>query len=186
MRRHVAFANSDWDTETYPCRYVIDDHGGNRRPCARRADHKHLFCRQHRDHMEAVFRPDDWDQRGRAGDFSELDVLRARLMDAEARARTPESSVYYIERPADGLIKIGFSIRPAVRLEGLGGRADALRLLAIELGGREVEYLRHRQFERLRVVGEWFTPGPALLRHIQRLQAVQERLVLPPASGERP
>lgn len=162
----------------WQCHYVVI-YGGESRPCARPAEADEPFCRQHISIVAGYFR--EWQQRrdGRWRNSSdEVVVLLARLHDAEARAKTPEPTVYYIERAGDGFIKIGYSVHPKSRMESLGTRVNRLTLLATEPGGRAVESLRHEQFSSLRVQGEWFRPAPVLLRHIKRLQGMSEPLPL--------
>lgn len=43
--------------------------------------------------------------------------------------------------------------------------------MAYELGGRNLEARRHRQFAHLRVSGEWFEIQDELVRHVNSLQA---------------
>lgn len=98
---------------------------------------------------------------------------RARLDDAELAHRIAigalkGSCVYYVRR-SDGLVKIGFSTRLAARVKGLATEFGPLELLATEPGGLKQEQLRHRQFKRNRVEGEWFRPNGPLLKHISAL-----------------
>jgi len=72
--------------------------------------------------------------------------------------------VYYIE--FGDRIKIGTSGNLRSRLQALPHD----RVLAIERGGQHLEHRRHVQFAHLRVTGEWFTKGEALLAHIATLR----------------
>lgn len=83
------------------------------------------------------------------------------------------SSVYYVRcGGAGGLIKIGKAVDPRKRLSQLQtGSGETLTLLAVEPGGLDVERRRHRQFRAYRVRGEWFRAEPALLRHIEAVNA---------------
>lgn len=76
-----------------------------------------------------------------------------------------EPNIYYarIQR----LIKIGYTIRP-VKQRMAELMAD--ELLATEPGGRELEALRHQQFQHLRYRGERFYPGPELIDHIAMIR----------------
>jgi hypothetical protein len=80
----------------------------------------------------------------------------------EALKDSGEPSVYFAER--DGLIKIGVSIHPRSRVAG-----QAAALLATLPGDARTETALHLAFADLRVEGEWFRPGPALLRLIDLL-----------------
>ncbi|RUR00792.1 GIY-YIG nuclease family protein [Labedella endophytica] len=74
--------------------------------------------------------------------------------------------VYYIR--FDDRIKIGTTANPRQRLQRLW-HDD---VLAFERGDRLVERRRHTQFANLRQgTSEWFSPGPALDRHITELAA---------------
>ncbi|KAA9089991.1 GIY-YIG nuclease family protein [Microbacterium radiodurans] len=73
--------------------------------------------------------------------------------------------VYYLR--FDRRVKIGTSARPRQRLAAI--RHD--ELLAFELGGRELEQRRHREFAALREGGEWFTLADPVTAHIAGLQA---------------
>jgi hypothetical protein len=83
------------------------------------------------------------------------------------------SVVYYIRAGgAGGLIKIGKASDPYQRMAQLQtGNGQMLTLLATEPGDLRVEHRRHRQFRALRQHGEWFRAEPALLLHVNALQA---------------
>lgn len=49
-------------------------------------------------------------------------------------------------------------------------------LLAVELGDREIEQKRHREWRNLQVNGEWFDATPELLAHAQRLRNSEHEL----------
>jgi hypothetical protein len=87
----------------------------------------------------------------------------ALILEAEALGAQPGTlAVYYAER--DGFIKVGISRNVGRRLAALKAR-----LLAVEAGNYMSESNRHEQFAHLRVDGEWFSPGPDLLAHIETL-----------------
>jgi hypothetical protein len=79
--------------------------------------------------------------------------------------------VYYL-RAHHGAIKIGTTVDVSTRFDRIARsmpRMAPLTLLATEPGGPELERQRHREFERSRVIGEWFAPTEALLAHIAAL-----------------
>lgn len=82
--------------------------------------------------------------------------------------------VYYAER--HGLIKVGISYFPQHRV----ARQLKAALLAAEPGTWATERARHAQFAHLRVQGEWFTPGPELLEHVQALGPAPVNKYYPP------
>lgn len=64
--------------------------------------------------------------------------------------------VYFVE-DATGAVKIGYSASIKNRLASLRtGSANALRVLLLLRGGRELEAELHRKFARQRLSGEWF------------------------------
>lgn len=77
------------------------------------------------------------------------------------------SVVYYIQ--FGDRIKIGTTINLARRLAELPHD----EVLATESGGAGVERSRHEQFERYRIMGEWFEMGADLLDHINELRREQ-------------
>jgi hypothetical protein len=96
----------------------------------------------------------------------EADAWKARRAAAERWKQSP-GIVYYILRGS--LIKIGTTTRPRQRFDSL--MPDAV--LAIEDGDKELERIRHTQFEPLRdrnVGREYFTPGPELITLIRQLR----------------
>ncbi|RJO75464.1 MAG: hypothetical protein C4523_00085 [Myxococcales bacterium] len=89
-------------------------------------------------------------------------------------ARRPEF-VYFI---SDGEnIKIGYSLWPHQRMQDLQvGHATALQMLGImRVSSKDEEDRLHDRFLHLRVRGEWFRPGPDLLRFIARLPDPSEQ-----------
>jgi hypothetical protein len=98
------------------------------------------------------------------------DRQRARDASQAADRRREKCRVYYVERTAEGLIKIGFTQNLRSRLASLRREWGDLRLLATHQGDATVEGHVHAQFADLRVLGEWFTPDDRLRRHIVRLQ----------------
>ncbi len=76
--------------------------------------------------------------------------------------------VYFAQSVEGGPIKIGRSNIPSLRLAEIQhGSPTRLILLATRPGGHELETALHRRFSAARLVGEWFTPTPALLAIIE-------------------
>ena len=71
-------------------------------------------------------------------------------------------SVYFAQRAADGLIKIGCSRSVNVRMQNIRAK-----LIGAVPGDRAIEVLFHKRFAHLRVRGEWFKPGDDLLHYIR-------------------
>lgn len=79
----------------------------------------------------------------------------------------PGSVVYYFGNPTTRAVKIGTTMRLAGRMRDLSLESGTqLVLLATEPGGRRTELRRHRQFGRLRLIGEWFRKDPWLMKHV--------------------
>jgi Meiotically Up-regulated Gene 113 (MUG113) protein len=71
--------------------------------------------------------------------------------------------VYLIEALGTGLVKIGYSSNPKLRLAGLvGGSAAWLKLVGYFGGTLEDEQELHRQFKELREHHEWFRDDEAI------------------------
>lgn len=98
---------------------------------------------------------------------------RQRIRNIEARAaKRTESHVYFIGAEPDGPIKIGVAKDVASRMVTLQvAMPQTLRLLAAVKGGIAKEREYHRQFEPLKMRGEWFRRGPELLALIATLEA---------------
>ena len=113
-----------------------------------------------------------------------VEERRARAEETFARAiaRPDEQGflVYYI-RFADR-VKIGFTSNLRNRLADL----QYEELLAVEVGGRPTEALRHKQFAKYRVIGEWFELSDELRDHIEHLPEIFsfDLLESPPDPGE--
>jgi hypothetical protein len=77
--------------------------------------------------------------------------------------------VYFIECPANGLIKIGVSRNVESRLATLSTASPVeLRLLGVIDGCRADEDKLHQRFAADRHHGEWFSPSPELSRYIEQ------------------
>lgn len=92
------------------------------------------------------------------------DELPSRLADDLA----PDAqTVYFIQRGAEGPIKIGIALSPQRRRASLQTASpERLVLLGVRAGGRKLEQLLHWYFEADRLEGEWFRPTPELIDHI--------------------
>ena len=76
--------------------------------------------------------------------------------------------VYFVEAPATGQIKIGFTTNIEARFKALSAHSGAeLRLLATMPGTRRKERTLHRKFAADRVRGEWFRATDDLLAYIR-------------------
>lgn len=79
--------------------------------------------------------------------------------------------VYFVQAGTDGPVKIGTATDIQARVRGLQtGSPHRLNLLATSTGGRRLEKRLHRRFAAHRVLGEWFSPAPALLEYIASLR----------------
>jgi Meiotically up-regulated gene 113 len=75
----------------------------------------------------------------------------------------PNGYVYFLARPSNGSVKIGFSILPERRLMELQtGSDEALELLAYIPGTIALEQKFHRILRSSRLSGEWFAQGERL------------------------
>lgn len=100
-------------------------------------------------------------------------VLQACWEQARNTLPPTESVVYYI-RFGDR-VKIGITENLVMRL----GNLPHDEVLATEPGGRDIETERHRQFDALRIRGEWFRAESPLLEHIAALQTREPRYPSP-------
>lgn len=75
--------------------------------------------------------------------------------------------VYFVQRGADGPVKIGYSKNPKGRLSALQtGIPEALQMLGVIPGGKSEEQSLHEEFHDARISGEWFRPVPRLMAFI--------------------
>lgn len=78
---------------------------------------------------------------------------------------------YFVQVGHDGPIKIGKSVYPWSRLDGIQtGSPDDLRLLLL-VSRRAMEPVLHEMFKPWRIRGEWFHPSPELLLFIEEISA---------------
>lgn len=78
------------------------------------------------------------------------------------------SVVYYMR--IGNRCKIGYSTSLRTRLEVIHPE----ELLATEPGGLAQERVRHQQFSRLHVYGEWFSYEDELVEHVEHLKGLAE------------
>lgn len=90
--------------------------------------------------------------------------------DSIPTGRERRSLVYYLQ--VGPMVKIGTTKHLYGRLRSYPPNR---KLLAVEVGGRELEVQRHKQFAALLAGGnEWFRPEIGLIDHINRLRATQD------------
>jgi hypothetical protein len=71
--------------------------------------------------------------------------------------------VYFCRAKRSGLIKIGWALDPAARVDSFRcGCPEELELVAAFRGGRDLEAAYHRVWRECRVRGEWFFPSVCL------------------------
>jgi hypothetical protein len=109
------------------------------------------------------------------GDFDSQPLARMQMwvdtiedLQAAAAAKAAKRSyvVYYLQ--VGDLIKVGYTAHLRQRMASY---PPTRTLLATEPGGEQVERQRHFQFaELLRHGNEWFSPGAALVDHINALR----------------
>lgn len=93
--------------------------------------------------------------------------------------------IYFVQAEIVGRIKIGYTSRDRAeeRLAALEGASCVpLRLLATCPGSMELERKIHERFHEYRVKGEWFKPGPRLIRYIAKIQG---RVIRKPKEDRR-
>ena len=74
-------------------------------------------------------------------------------------------SLYAIEAPMSGLVKIGSSSDPTHRFKTIQAMSPEIltpRIIS-PVNGRQLEKYFHKQFEHLRHHGEWFKQKPELI-----------------------
>lgn len=107
-----------------------------------------------------------------------IELHRIRTANQEQRAN--RNFVYFIR--AGHKIKIGYATNPEQRLKKIrSGTSGAYapvnldtsraRLLAVIEGDRKREHELHRQFQHLKVSGEWFKAKPELIDFIKEVAA---------------
>lgn len=91
--------------------------------------------------------------------IAKIQILNAMWREAHPgwRRKTRIGSVYFIEAPSAGVVKIGFSEHPRRRMESIASMSPLpLRMVATMPGTMADEQALHRRFEHIRSHGEWF------------------------------
>lgn len=89
--------------------------------------------------------------------------------------KAKEGYVYFIETEDEQFIKIGFSVRPTMRLQRLStNNPFRLTLLGFMPGSRVTERYLHRRFKADQVNGEWFRSSDEIRRMINGLGLLTE------------
>lgn len=79
-------------------------------------------------------------------------------------------AIYFIQADKGGPIKIGYSGKPFARLNLLQvSQHVELKMVALIEGDRKLEGDLHQQFGKHHLRGEWFNPGPELLKYLSAL-----------------
>lgn len=77
-------------------------------------------------------------------------------------------TVYFIQNPETGLVKIGKTKNTSVRFRQLCNDFNIrLKMLGVIRGYSQQEKRMHRTFQNLKVRGEWFKPSRRLLKFIR-------------------
>lgn len=135
---------------------------------------------QHRAATGKVYIPDDHERWGHVPssmteeppapppfDPAEFNLRALPVGTARAPKAPPIAQVYFAQAGEGGPIKIGTSEQVERRIRSLQSSIpQPLRLLGTVLGGHARERELHRQFEALRIQGEWFRPEAPLLDFI--------------------
>jgi transcriptional regulator with XRE-family HTH domain len=83
-----------------------------------------------------------------------------------SRSMKKQGTVYFMAA-ATGAIKIGYSKQPSSRLKSLQtANSEQLTLIKAYPGTPSQEVDLHNKFRTLRLKGEWYSPGPALIKFI--------------------
>lgn len=93
--------------------------------------------------------------------------LQHLVNQARGRVIPPAPSIVYAVQRADGLIKIGTTTKPRLRMRALEAGYGPLDVLIVVDGGYEEEAALHRKFASHLAEGrEWFYPAPPVLEWI--------------------
>jgi len=84
---------------------------------------------------------------------------------------TPKGYIYFVQGEFGGGIKIGYSKAPESRLKQLQtSYPDTLKILVLVPGSNKLEKDYHKEFENIKLNGEWFKPEKELLDVIEKLK----------------
>jgi hypothetical protein len=86
----------------------------------------------------------------------------------------PVAGLVYYFSEGDERVKIGWSVNPHLRLAHAKTFSPRIALLAMEPGDRHLENKRHKQFRAEHIEREWFWRRGSLLKHLNRLQEINE------------
>lgn len=116
--------------------------------------------------------------------MSALDLIRAMPSIGLESVAEGEESVYFVEQA--GLVKVGFSGNPRLRLRGLINSAGApLRILAVAPGSWFRERHLHNLLSESRHHSEWFHPTFELVAWIEAARAASMEWRSLPNGAER-
>jgi hypothetical protein len=103
-------------------------------------------------------------------DLINLHVFGSPLATIDFPPKDKISRVYFAQSADDGPIKIGHSTNIHIRLMNLRTASPTpIRLVGLMLGGKAEEVSTQMRFAQLNSHGEWFRPGPRLVKFIQGL-----------------
>ncbi len=94
---------------------------------------------------------------------------KGKLVEDRVLALDTKGRVYFVECPARGLVKIGFTKNITERMRTLRTSAtDPIALLGHVRSTKLYERKLHARFAEHRRFGEWFTYGPELRKFVQK------------------
>lgn len=99
-------------------------------------------------------------------------ALHAPKIHAAVDQSSDTSVCYFVQKGADGPIKIGYTANITTRMRSLRVKhGKDCRLLATRAGGRGREGTYHFQFAYHFIGNEWFHPHPEILAEIERVNS---------------
>lgn len=79
--------------------------------------------------------------------------------------------IYFIRGECGGIINVGYSKNPEIRLKELQtGCPDTLKILLLIPGDVSTKDEIYHKFEKQKLIGEWFKPDPFVLGEIKNLK----------------
>lgn len=83
--------------------------------------------------------------------------------------------IYFVQGDDGGPIKIGFSVRPELRVSEIQGGYPfgGLRVVGLKFGHISEERRLHKNFATDRLFGEWFRPSLGVLAEIRGLNQAE-------------